>query len=291
MESSAVAVAPPPPEEQASPETKAYDGEAEATRSAAELFQWSDYVHVGRGASECPEATTGKCSDPGHFHAWVCMPNTYQVRDIVDKSAAAKARKRRALHEEGSDAYETLEMQLDEAYDDHRERMISELSKYLGDKRLLEFIRELRDDERFEHYDQDAQEYRRLSALPEDERGEEFERLHADMESYREALQARVDEELNGQVERLRALPRAELLDEERRRRVELITNEAYNHTYYTWAIYVGVRDSKEFSSTRRFKSLEELHAAPPEVVQALRDKIADLELRMYERGGASGNS
>src|SRR6059058_472198 len=91
-----------------------FDGQAEATRSTSELFRWSDYVHVGTDADTCEHAEDGMCADPQHFHAWVCLPNTFQIRDIADKARAAKARKVRALRDPESDSYAVLEEDLAE---------------------------------------------------------------------------------------------------------------------------------------------------------------------------------
>src|SRR4051812_30709654 len=78
---------------------------AVAEQSREELFRWSTWVHVGDGADECALAQAvgdsdyklGKpiptCEDPGHFHAWLRLPNPLQRRDIVDKARAARARK------------------------------------------------------------------------------------------------------------------------------------------------------------------------------------------------------
>src|SRR5438445_543555 len=88
---------------------------AEATRTTKHLFSYSKYVHAGDGAEECEHREDGKCEDAAHFHGWVCLPNSLQHRDILDKARAAKARRRRALRDGGdaqraaTDAYVTLE--------------------------------------------------------------------------------------------------------------------------------------------------------------------------------------
>jgi hypothetical protein len=270
-----------------------HDGEAEATRSSSELFKWSGYVHVGAGAEDCPQRTTGACVDPTHFHAWVCLPNTFQIRDIVDKARAAKARKRRALRDPESDVHAVLEDELDELRREHYDELVDALARGSIDKRLPEIVRELQEDERFEHYAQDAEEYRRQSALPEDQRdAEEWERLQADMVAYSDALQKAVDEEIERERERLRALPPDDVVEEERRARIDSIGTEVYLHTYYTWVMFVGARQPSDsvFSSKRKFAAPEDLKSAPPEVVTALRDKIKELESATTERGEAAGN-
>ena len=241
------------------PASAEFDGQAEATRSTAGLFQWSDYVHVGRGAEDCEHGQDGLCKDPEHFHAWVCLPNTFQIRDITDKARASKARKVRSLRDTDSDAHEVIE-----------------------------------GDERFEHHDQDREELQRLLALPEDEQDKtEVERLQADMLAYSEAMQTVIDRENEAEEKRLRAMPADDVVELERRARVEEIGVEAYLHTYYTWCIYVGTREphTEQFSSRRKFAEPAALHDAAPEIVVALREKIRDLEQRTIARSNAAGNS
>jgi REP element-mobilizing transposase RayT len=43
---------------------------------------------------------TGKCTDPDHFHAWIRLPNQFQIRDIAEKAKAAQARKKRMLRDQ-----------------------------------------------------------------------------------------------------------------------------------------------------------------------------------------------
>lgn len=288
MGDTAVAEAPP-----AEP-TPAYNGEAEATRSTSELFQWSGYVHVGRGAEECEHRADGACEEAEHFHAWLCLPNPFQIRDITDKARAAKARKQRALREKGSDLYEVLEADLRELRYDRYDELVEALAAAEVDRRLPDIVRELQDDERFEHYAQDAEEFRRLRELPEDERdAEEWTRLEADMQAYGHELEEAVRRERQSERERLEALPADEVIDRERRSRIENIGTEVYLHTYYTWAMFIGTRkpSNELFPSQRRFASPEELRDAPPEVVIKLREKIGALESQITGRGDAAGNS
>src|SRR6516225_2883828 len=158
-----------------------FDGAAEATKSTTELFRWSDYVHIGRDAESCEHATDGECSEEGHFHAWVCLPNTFQIRDIADKARAAKARKVRALRDKGSDSHEVLEMDLDDLRRDHYDLLVTSLARAAVEKRIADIVRSVDEgDERFEHHAQDLEELNRLRGLPEEERDpEELERLEA----------------------------------------------------------------------------------------------------------------
>jgi predicted ATP-binding protein involved in virulence len=272
-----------------------HDGEADATRSTAELFQWSGYVHVGGGAEECEHGVDGECQDSKHFHAWVCLPNPFQIRDITDKARAAKARRSRALKDPESDAYAILEDQLSELRDDPEllSQVIDTLAAEAVDKQLVEIIEDMRGDERFEHHDQDAEEFRRLQELPEDERDvEEWERLQDDMLAYANALREAVDKRTDAEKQHLRNAGVDKVIDKERKRRIEADSGEYYLHTYYTWAMFVGARKptTDGFPSERKFAKPEDLKQAPPEAITALREKIRVLEQRTATRGDAAGN-
>ena len=274
---------------------EAHDGVSEVTRSTEELFQWAGYVHVGVGAEECEHHIDGQCRNTEHFHAWVCLPNPYQIRDINDKAQAAKARKRRALRDREPDAYAILEDQLDDFREDAR--ALSDLKDLIAQRRievkLLDIVGELAEDERFEHHEQDAEEFRRLNALPEDERdAEDFERLQADMLAYTEALQAEIDKRQAGERAQLDSLSVDDIIYIERKDRIDNIVNEIYLHTYYTWTMYACARvpATEGFPSTRIFSKPEDLKNAPPEVVVALREKIRVLEQRTVKRSEAAGN-
>jgi hypothetical protein len=299
MEASVVVAPEPPPQEAVA----TYDGQAEATRSGEELFQWSRYVHVGRGASECEHGQDGKCDRKpsplpdggmeGHFHAWVCLPNTFQIRDIGDKARAAKARKSRALRDPESDSYAVLEEDLAELSRDGMDKIIAAASEAEVEKRLPEIIDGLKDDERFAHQEQDAEEFRRLEALSEDDRdAEEYDRLKAQMLAYSEHFDAVIAEQERRERESLARTPE-QALEIERRSRIEHISIEAYLHTYYTWSVYVGTRKpvADGLPLVRSFGGPEELRLAPPEVVVVLRETIKDLEERTTVRSDAAGNS
>lgn len=278
-----------PPEPEVS-----HDGTAEATRSTSELFQWSGYVHVGAGAEDCEHSVDGECHDPQHFHAWVCLPNAYQIRDITDKARAAKARRRRALRDPESDAHAVLEDELDDLRDPATfQLVIQALADSAVDSKLLEIIGDLQNDDRFEHHEQDSEEFQRLQALPEDERDpEEWERLQADMLAYAEALREEVQKRTDAELAHLKAKGQDEVIDLERKRRIDMDSSEHYLHTYYTWAIFIGTREptTNGFPSERKFKSPEAQRNAPPEAIAALREKIRVLEERTVARSDAAGN-
>jgi hypothetical protein len=166
------ATVPEVPVEDAQPEVQAA---AEIPNSV--LFEWSGVVNVGEGASTC--ALQDTCENPEHFHAWVCLANAFQVRDIGDKSRAAKARKIRALRDAGgdgrepSDSYVTLEAIIDELVSDDWDAVIDEVVQESVSKQLAVLFKELKEDERFENSDQDSEELARQTELTEEERDAE----------------------------------------------------------------------------------------------------------------------
>lgn len=282
-----------------------HDGEAEATRTTEELFQWSAYVHAGAGAEECEHAEDGQCQDAWprgkHFHCWVTLPNTFQARDITEKALAAKARRRRTLTQDGSDggepsdAYLTLAEGL-EAWTLNDKTWDALLSR-IADRRVQaeqpEITRRLLDDDRFEHYPADLEEYRRQGTLPEEERDQEtWERLTRDMDDFRKAFEESCTSMFDRERDVLKGTPRHEVLDIERRYMVDQSAIEQFNHTYYTWAYYVcalkPVGDG--YPTERIFSKPEELRGCPPEAFARLRDAYRSLENRFFGRGDVAGN-
>lgn len=280
---------------EAPPEEASHDGAAEATRSTTELFQWSGHVHVGAGAESCEHAEDGACADEKHFHGWLCLPNAFQIRDIADKARAAKARKVRALRDKESDSYQVLEMDLDDLRRDHYDDLVKALARGEVEKRMADIVRGVAEgDERFENHAQDLEELTRLRALPDDERdSEEVERLEADMLAYGEAMQEVIDAETEKEAERLKGMAPDDVVELERRARIDEVGTEAYLHTYYTWCMFTGTREvgTSQFTSKRKFSHLDALRDAAPEVVTALREKVRELEQRTMVRSEAMGNS
>jgi hypothetical protein len=290
MEATATVVA---SENGVAPVEATFDGVAEATRSNDELFQWSKFVHVGVGAAECEHGEDGECKDQAHFHSWVCLPNVFQIRDIGEKARAAKARKKRALLDPESDSYAIMEDELADFARDDMPRLVENVARSNVAKRVNDIVKELKEDERFENQEQDAEELRRQTALPEGERDkEEYERLQAQIVAYGERFDELLAEHQKREEESLRALPPEEVTELERRRRIEETSAEMFWHTYYTWAMYVGARQPVKsgFAIRRKFPAAEDLKAAPPEVVTALREAIAELEGATAVRSDAAGN-
>jgi hypothetical protein len=268
---------------------------AVAEVSVAEIFEWSGDVHVGRGADECD--WQAGCQTPGHFHAWMCLANAFQIRDIGDKARAAKARKIRALKDAGngdpekaSDSYVTLEAMLDE----RRQEMgavIAEVVQNSVSKQLGLIYKELNEEEEFENASQDSEEFARQAALPEEERDpEEYAELQKSQEKFAQALQDRVERRTDAERQSLEAMSEDEVIDLLRTKLINEEATQAYLNTYYTWLMFVGTRDIVDHAK-RKFAALPELKNAAPEIVSALRKMMEKLENKVDESGGGQGNS
>lgn len=288
MEATVAKLAPPEPEQ-------GHDGEAEATRSTEELFQWSTHVHVGDGAQECEHGEDGQCSEHRHFHCWLCLPNTFQARDIQDKARAAKARKRRSLQDPESDAHVVLEEQI-EAWG-LTDQTFTALCGMIADRAVQQQYGEIADDlqssERFEHYATDIEEFQRMAALPEPDRdSDDWKRLEEDTKVYRDEFEKRAKARNERELSILRSEGREKVLDRERQFQIDQISTEMFLHVYYTWAYYTCARVPSQdtYPTQRIFDKPEALRDAAPEVIQALRDAYRSLEGRMIVRGDAAGN-
>lgn len=268
---------------------------AEATRSADHLFQYSQIVHAGAGAAECEHVQD--CKDKAHFHAWICLPNKLQHRDVQEKARAAKARRKLAMRDSGgegrgaSDAYVMLESELDDLMRGDRKPILEQLSNRKARERLGEVVLEVREEERFENYDQDSEEFRRLALLKEEDRDAElFKQLDAAMTLFGEAIEQRAEEQRLSDVAAMEAMDDTSLRSILREARIEGEANDVWNATYYAWLAFICTKVPLANGASRRyFTSMEEFKNAPPEAVSAVDDAIRDLEGRMV-RGDAAGN-
>lgn len=288
-----------------------HDGAAEATKSTEELFQWSTYVHVGDGADECEHRLDGQCplaprTAPdgrvrGHFHAWLCLPNPFASRDITEKSNAARARKRRTLRQNGADGKEpsdaaiVLEDQLAawEANDTTYQALVNTIASRNVDAQLQEVTIELNETEQWEHYASDLEEYRRVLRLPEEERDkEDVARLEKDLEEYSAELDKRLQARMEREVHVLKTMPRADVLELQRRHMIDDIAQEVWYHTYYTWAYFTCARKPTldGYPHERVFAHPESLRNTAPEIIGALRAAYRGLESKLLVRSDAAGN-
>lgn len=281
---------------------------AAAEKARREIFRYSDYVHVGDGAEDCAHATDGECKDDSHFHAWVRLPNPFQVRDIAEKARAARARRIRSLRDPESDAAAILESELDDLRDESlRDIIIEEIidqdfpTDYDAAQRE---VMDLEDpdwvvDEDNEDAEvpklhanimQDQEEYARQSQLPEDQRGEDYPELQKTVTAWSEAINAALEQQQAPRREALKARPLDELIDVVRRKRIGMSADEVHLHTFNTWQWYVctyrprkkGTPNERVYRDIAQFK-----YEAPGEVVAALQVTFRELEMAM---SGDRGN-
>ncbi|HEX6945289.1 MAG TPA: hypothetical protein VF196_03780, partial [Casimicrobiaceae bacterium] len=136
--------------------------------------------------------------------------------------------------------------------------------------------------------DKDQERFRELDALPADQRSEdEFTELQEHLTAYGEAVEKELQSIVEPKREALRSNDISALVDMVREDRIEGQGSEEFMHTYAMQSWLVGTRNT--VGGWPKFKSAEELHDAPAEVIAALKETFEDLE--QTERGVASGNS
>jgi hypothetical protein len=272
-----------------------------ATQSAARLFRYSTWVHVGPGADSCEDAQGG-CANPLHFHAWCRLPNQFQHREIRLKALAAKASRARQLRDQGTDSYEVLEGELDEllrAGELVRDAVIDELLSKNWWKEYLEAMKDVRADETlgdgegalYEHIEQDQQRLSALSLMDEAERpADEFSELQSHVIAYHTAVAARHLERVKPERDALADRPMPELIDLLRTDRIAAAANEEFAHVYNSWQWLAGTLTQPGPAGTRVFASIEALSDVAPEVIEALQEAFDDLEKTATEVSG-EGNA
>jgi ribosomal protein L16 Arg81 hydroxylase len=274
--------------------------ESAAERNVAALFKWSEYVHVGIGAEECENRENGKCRDPEHFHAWCRLANQFQLRDITEKSHAARARRIMALKDPDSDARIIMEEELQRIREsDMKDLLIDEILDQDFNEVMLEAVRTVDDidaeipelesegEEPVKLYatiDQDREEYRRLRDLPEDQRGEDFDKLEQRVEAHAKAVTDEKDRILKVKREPLEKMDWDQLIEIVRSDRIKEEGDQAALQAFNTWHWYVctykpvpqGRPSERVFSSYNAMR-----YEADSAVVAAIEATFADLESRL----------
>lgn len=287
-------------------EQLATESETEAAAQRAEarkMYKWSDYLHVGPGAAECEHALDGECNEVEHFHAWCRLPNPIQHEDIRKKGLAAKARKIREYKDEESDASVTLDQQLSQINDEvFMDQLIDELlAREFGDD-YISAKSDVDDQEDFEHIAQDQEEFARLGeSEPDDGHSEEYNRLKTHINSYVDAVRARLDELQKPRREELASRGPDALVQLVREKRVEEDANNAFLDVYNVWQWFIGTYKVKRHESRRRpYEQMWSEIGSPlnpqpgqmvfedRDVINALRVVYADLSVAMQR--ASSGN-
>lgn len=298
------APAAPPPEVETPVEEKAV--EAAAEKSNDELFKWSSWVHVGAGADECDKRFDPRCKEEGHFHAWVRLPNPFQIRDITEKARAAKARRLRLLRDESSDPRVILESELDDLRDGG-ESLKDILADEIIDKDFPDdysaAIRAVDDQpdmawepdedgpenqetpKLWANIDQDREEYQRQLELDEEARSEDYPELEKTVAAHSKAIEAEMAKIQEPRKKALLERPMDELIDVIRRDRMEQQGTEAYLHTFNTWQWYACTYKPRADGKRPKERVWSDINAMKYEsdgdVILSLRQTFEELEARM----------
>lgn len=256
------------------------------TRDSSQLFEFSDYVHVGPGADKCGDGENGKCNNPLHFHAWIRLPNPFQQSAIREKANAAKARRMRLLRDPDSDARIIIDEGVAELVRaEDREGIIEELvSKDFLNDHLKAMQEVVRDEELgFTHIDDDRERLRAIERMdPEDRPEEEYEELSKHVAAYGDAVnnaRSELQAPLRQSLEEKDLDALGELLTDQR---VEADAQQAWNEAYDKWEWYTCTLKprpaDKGLPVERAFSHIDHMTAAAPEVHMALKLAYADLE-------------
>lgn len=268
------------------------NGTPEAETSPAEeatakkMHAFSAYLHIGPGASECPNGENGQCKEVPHFHAWCRLPNQFERKTLRDKAAAASARTLRLLRDEDSDLRVILDNELDAVVArGDKESLIEEIvgKNFLEDH--LQALREVKEEnEDYETIDEDRERLRALAAMPEEERPtDEYEHLSAYLPKHTELVNARREAIEKPRREAVADKPVEELRDIVREQRIEALGNAGQVEEYSKWEWYICTLKPKSpdkpgFPNERVFAHINEFTSSAPEILEAVAATITDLE-------------
>lgn len=257
------------------------------TRNSSQMFEFSRYIHVGPGADECEDRENGGCQNTAHFHAWIRLPNQFQVVSLKEKADAAAARKLRVLRDEESDSRAILDGELFELerQNDHGALVDAVVNADFLKDHMAAMNAVRTDEERgFTTIEDDRERLRALEQVPEEDRNEEeFAELQKHVTAYVDAVNVERAEIQRPLRESLEAKTLDELLDLVRENRIQGIAKEASEEAYGVWQWYICTLKPKDpskpgFPSERVYGSIDHLKAAAPEVILALREAFQDIE-------------
>lgn len=249
-------------------------------------FQWAAYVHVGDGATDCAD-NGAACTESGHFHAWLRLPNQF-VRDDVRKQAlAARARRLRLFKDPESDSATILEGELDELRaeaerDGNATALIDRVMLKGWGERHLAAMREVNEEDDFEHIEADRERFTELSDLPAEERPtEEYAALDAHILAYGDRVEAQRKEAEEPLRESLKDKTVDELLAIIREDRIASEGNAAFFDAWVRGSLVAGTY--QPVAGTARptaplFEGASDLNGLTPEEAEALRATFVGLE-------------
>lgn len=274
--------------------------------TARRLFRFSSFLHVGEGAEECaiavhlgePGSTLRElpeCESPDeHVHVWCRLPNPHQHRELRETALAAKARRVRQLKDPNCGAYDILECELD-TLAGAKEIIVEELLVEEFATEYPQAMEDVEDDERFEHIVRDRERYAELMGMAEAERPtDEYAELGRHINSYVDAIQARLNELQGPHREALMGLDEGELVNQIRVKRIDADGQETFLHTYACHEQFAGTYALSPIGLDKRpttlyFASVDAMKNAAPEVIECLKATFQDLARAMQQ--GSVGNS
>lgn len=238
------------------------------------------------------------------FKAFCRLPNDFQHRDIREKAMAAKARRTRALKDQGTDAYEVLEGSLEEilAGEDPQGVMVAEITAKAFYEERGEAEADVREGEDYEHFSQDQERFRELIAVePEDRSEDEWSTLVKHLAAYSKAVDDRMEELMQPRIEALKKLDLDVLVGKVRDQRIANDSGRVFMETYSFWQMYAGTLKipegfdpeniTKETTPRQRYFDSERAlrEEADPLLVSRLTETFEALENGLNSL--ASGNS
>lgn len=266
-------------------------------RSEAKIFRFSDFVHVGQGSADCEHGENGKCSDPEHFHAWIRLPNKFQIVQIREKGQAARARVIRQARDKETDRWEIVENQVAEAMLGGREGVIAELLGRNEWKLYRQAMTELVNDDDAEgegedprspwaDIEEDQARFSHLSSLSEDERdADEFGELSRHLSAWNETFDARLEELRLPEKEALEGRTDEQLEAMVREYAVTEQADSIFTRVFARWQMVVcTLKPNGARPQDRVFGSPQGLEAESPEVLAGLEVSFNELENELNNR-------
>lgn len=266
-------------------------------RTEARIFRFSDFVHIGEGSADCPHGEDGKCREADHFHAWIRLPNKFQMVQIREKGQAARARVLRQAKDVETDRWEIVENQVAEGWAAGREGAIDELLARNDWRLYQQAMKELVNDDEVEgdgenprspwaDIEEDQDRFRFLTAQPEEERdADDYLELSKHLAEWNEALDARLEELRAPERDSLEGRTDDELMQMIRDHAVTEQADSIYMRVFTRWQMVVcTLKPNGARPQDRVYGSPQALEADSPEVVAGLEVAFNALESEMNER-------
>lgn len=249
-------------------------------------FHWATFVHIGDGAEACAD-NGASCTESGHFHAWLRLPNPFVRDDLRKKALAARARRLRMFRDAESDSATILDGELEELRteadrDGNTESLIDRVVLKGWGERHLEAMREVMEEDDYEHIEADRERFAELADLPAEERpAEEFKALDEHIIEYGDRVETKRKEAEEPLRSSLKDKTVDELLAIIREDRIAAEANGAFFDVWVRGSLVAGTY--QPVAGTARptglmFENVSDLNELTPEEAEALRATFVTLE-------------